>query len=243
VISIYMPAYNTSKLLRATVARIPAAAWEQIYCLHIINDGSSDDTAAIGDALALAYSKIRIHHNSQNCGYGAVVREGIRKCLDDGTDLILCLHADGQYAPEVLPRMLETMEGYNLDLLQGSRLAQRGALAGGMPVYKWAAGYLLCMLENRVFHLRMTDYHSGYLLYRRRFLEASGFEHFSGNFEIDLELIAAAKARGFLVGEVPIPTRYAGEVSHLNPVAYGLRVLGVLGRYLRGYYGRPKLHA
>jgi len=246
MISIFMPAYNVQKYLSNTVERIPNGLWNQISMLHIINDGSADETASAANLLAQQNAKIRHHQFPVNQGYGAVVRFGIAECLRDDSDVIVCLHGDGQYAPELLPQMLETMDGYRLDLLQGSRLGGRGnghgnshgngALAGGMPLYKWLAGQCLCSLENRVFNLRLTDYHSGFLLYRRRYLLKSGFENLKGHFEIDLELIASAKARGFLVGEVAIPTRYAGEVSHLNPFDYGLRVLQVLWRYLRGKY-------
>ena len=237
-----MPAYNTSGLLRDTVKRIPAEIWEQTIHLYVINDGSTDDTGAIADALAQENHKIVVHHQPKNCGYGATVRKGIRTCLDSGADIMVCLHADGQYAPEALPRLFQTMQAGKIDLLQGSRLAQKGALAGGMPLYKWVAGFFLCGLENRILGLSMTDYHSGYLLYRRRFLEVSDYERLQGNFEMDFELIATARARGFLVGEAPIPTRYAGEVSHLNPVAYGFRILAVLWRYIKGYYNPPRVH-
>lgn len=236
MISIFMPAYQAETLVEATVARIPSAFWERIHTLHILNDGSTDKTAVVAARLALANAKIRVNHSAQNCGYGATVRKGLQLCLEDGSETIVCLHADGQYAPELLPQLVDYLLDSRLDIVQGSRLAQAGALAGGMPFYKLVAGRILVAIENKVFGLRLTDYHSGYLLYRRRFVSRVPFAKLQGRFEMDLELICLARARGFLVGEMAIPTRYAGETSHLNPVAYGLRVLAVLWRYKRGFY-------
>jgi hypothetical protein len=93
-------------------------------------------------------------------------------------------------------------------------------------------------LENTAFGLRLSDYHSGYLLYGRRALEQLPFDRLSHSFDFDLEVIASARAAGLRIGEAPIPTRYADEESHLNPVTYGLRVLAVVARYRRGYYHR-----
>ena len=107
-----------------------------------------------------------------------------------------------------------------------------------MPVYKYIAGRILTALENTVFGLGLTDYHSGYLCYSRRAMLAVPFDRLSDSFDFDLEVIACARARGMGVAEIPIPTRYAGEKSNLNPITYGLRVLRVLARYLAGGY-RP----
>lgn len=238
MISLYMPAYQVESLVGQTVKRIPTSFWEQIHTLHIINDGSSDSTWNCLLSLAQENPKIHAVQVARNQGYGATVRQGIALCIQDSCEIIGCLHADGQYAPELLPTMMAYLEEHDLDLLQGSRLARKGAIAGGMPRYKWVFGKLLVAMENVVFRLSLSDYHSGYLLFSRRFLEASGFVQLHGRFEIDLELIATASANGFRIGEYPIPTRYAGEESHLNPVGYGLRVLAVLFRYLRGKYAR-----
>jgi len=150
----------------------------------------------------------------------------------------VCLHGDGQYPPEQIPRFVSTMVGDGFDILQGSRIASGTALSGGMPLYKYIANRSLTFCENIVFGLRMSDYHSGYLMYSRRALDALPFGSLSTSFDFDLEVIASARARGMRVGELAIPTRYADEVSNLNPIGYGLRVLRVMARYLRGRY-RP----
>ncbi len=148
----------------------------------------------------------------------------------------VCLHADGQYAPEEIPNLLCALRERGLDLVQGSRIASGTALSGHMPLHKYLGGGVLTALENVVFRMRMTDYHSGYLCYGRRALDGIPFGKLSDSFDFDLEAIASARARGLKVGEVPVPTHYGGEVSHLNSFTYGLRVLRVMWRYATGRY-------
>ena len=132
------------------------------------------------------------------------------------------------------------MVARQISLLQGSRIASGTALSGGMPLYKYVAGRLLTALENRCFCLDMTDYHSGFLIYDQTCLQALPFHRMSSSFDFDLEAIASALSLGLSVGELPIPTRYADEKSHLKPVAYGIRVPWVLAKFKTGYYGKSE---
>jgi hypothetical protein len=163
------------------------------------------------------------------------MKDGLAAARAHDPELVACIHADGQYAPEALPALIGELSRRGLDLLQGSRIAAGTALQGGMPLYKYVGNALLNRLENYALSLSMTDYHSGYLLYGRRAV-ALPFATLSDSFDFDLEVIASAKAHGLAIGEAPIPTHYGDEVSHLNPVTYGLRVLRVLWNYRRGYY-------
>lgn len=232
-----MPAYNAASTLGDVVRRIPPDAWRIIDAVFVVNDGSADETAAVATRLAEQFPKLRLHSFPQNKGYGEAVRQGMRLCFDTGTDYIACLHSDGQYPPEQLYPFVQHMRENGIDVLQGSRHKQHGgALAGGMPLYKYVAGKVLTALENTVFGLRMTDYHSGFLVYSRRAIATVPIDRLSGYFDFDLEFIAWARSKGLVIDELAIPTRYAGEVSHLNPVWYGLRALGVMGKYLTGRY-------
>ena len=232
-----MPAYRAAAHLAPTVERIPGEVRTRTRVLWIIDDGSGDGTGAEADRLAGERPEIRVHRFPENRGYGAAVLEGLRRVRAEGVERAVCLHADGQYAPESIPALLAALEG-GLDLVQGSRHAGGGAREGGMPLYKRVAGRALVALENAAFGLRMTDYHSGMIAYGRRALDRIPFGRLSGSFDFDLEAIACARAAGLAVGEVPIPTRYADEVSHLNPVGYGLRCLRVVWRYRTGRYRR-----
>jgi len=235
---VFVPAYNAARHLEGVIERIPAAAWDMLRVVWIVNDGSTDATAEVAGRLGRSGRPVREWRFERNQGYGAVARKGLALCQTDGCDVAVCLHGDGQYPSEDLPRFVSAVREQGWDILQGSRIASGTALAGGMPLYKYLAGRALTALENAVFGLRMSDYHSGFLAYSRKAMETLPFERFSGSFDFDLEVIASARARGLNVGELPIPTRYADEVSHLNPLKYGMSVLGVMGRYLAGRY-RP----
>jgi glycosyltransferase involved in cell wall biosynthesis len=236
-LGIFIPAYNAAATLPGVVARIPKDLWADIGTVTVIDDGSRDGTAAAAERLRAEYPKLRLHRFERNQGYGMAVRRGLGFCRESGCEYSACLHADGQYPPEKLVQFLAHMRRHRVDVLQGSRHKDGTARAGGMPVYKIAAGKALTWMENRCFGLTMTDYHSGFLMYSQRALRTIPFERLSLYFDFDLEVIATARALGLRIDELPIPTRYAGEKSYLNPVWYGLRVLRVMGRYRLGRYG------
>jgi glycosyltransferase involved in cell wall biosynthesis len=235
-ISVVIPAYNAGRTLTGVIERIPADLFAKLDRIWIVNDGSLDDTAEQADSLAVLHQVVRVIHLERNRGYGGAMKRALDAALENGIEAVACLHADGQYAPESLPELLEVRDRRNLDILQGSRLAQGTALSGGMPLYKYVAGQALVLIENMVFDLGLTDYHSGYMIYGRRALKQIPYNRLSDGFEFDLEMIASARARGLAVGEWPIPTRYADERSYLNPVGYGIKVLSVLWGYRRGKY-------
>jgi glycosyltransferase involved in cell wall biosynthesis len=236
IVSVFIPAYNAASRIRSVIDRIPPPLWRSLKTLWIINDGSTDGTDAVIEALSRRHEAIHPVHWAKNRGYGAAVQQGLSLCRNDGCDYAACVHADGQYPPEAVPEFVATMRSRHIDLMQGSRIASGTALSGGMPLYKYVAGRFLTALENAAFGLRLSDYHSGFLVYSRRCLETLPFSRLRGSFDFDLEAIAAARARGLAIGELPIPTRYAGEVSYLNPITYGCRVLWVLAKFLAGYY-------
>jgi glycosyltransferase involved in cell wall biosynthesis len=241
---VVVPAYNAARHLPGVIARLGAAALPGLDRVVIVDDGSRDDTAAVARALAVGGGDatrrlaLEVIVRPRNGGYGAAMKDGLAFARARGADCAASVHADGQYSPEVLPELLAVLERRGLDLLQGSRVAGGGALAGGMPRYKYAGNWLLNRLERQVFALPLTDFHSGYLVYGARALADVPFDRLSDSFDFDLQVIAAARARGLVVGEAPIPTHYGDEISHLNPLTYGLRVLRVMWRYRRGDYAR-----
>jgi glycosyltransferase involved in cell wall biosynthesis len=232
---IVMPAYNAGRHLGPVLGRLDEVARSEQLQVIVVNDGSSDDTAARVAAFRPARFGLSVVNRARNGGYGAAMKDGLAAASAHAPERVACIHADGQYSPEALPGLLRAMQQRGLDLLQGSRIASGTARSGGMPLYKRAGNALLNQLENRTFGLSMTDYHSGYLLYGRRAL-ALPFGELSNSFDFDLEVIASARAHGLLIGEAPIPTHYGDEVSHLNPLTYGLRVFRVMWNYRRGRY-------
>ncbi len=235
-VSVFIPAYNAARFIGSVIDRFPPRLWRRVKNVWIINDGSADRTEAVIESLALKNEAIHPVSFIKNRGYGAAVRQGLSLCKDDGCDYAACVHADGQYPPEAVLEGVETMELRGIDIMQGSRIASGAALSGGMPLYKYVAGRCLTAIENKVFGLRMSDYHSGFLLYSRKALTTLPFHRLSESFDFDIEVIAAAKAMGLSISELSIPARYAGEESHLKPIPYGFRVLGVCTKYALGYY-------
>ena len=248
---IFVPAYNVEKTLAKVLFKIDDSVLARSHVL-VIDDGSRDGTAqaferfvsenaeraenaaenALGDARDLS-SHFEYLKFEQNSGYGAVVKKGIAEGLASGAAYIACLHGDGQYPAEKLREFFAEMKNRNLDLLQGSRHAVAGeAKRGGMPLYKRLGGAFLTALENLAFRVKLTDRHSGFIVYSSRFLKTVDLSRLSASFDIDLELISVADARHFAIAELPIPTRYDGEKSNLNVVTYGLRVLRQVWRRL-----------
>jgi glycosyltransferase involved in cell wall biosynthesis len=237
-ISIVMPAYNAAAHLRDVCRRIPRELLDTIGYLYIVNDGSVDATGEVIDEFARENEKIKPIHFQTNSGYGAAVKEGLSYCKNDFCDVAVCLHADGQYPPESILNAVSVMRSGTIDILQGSRIASGTALSGGMPLYKFIANRSLTLLENIVFGLCMTDYHSGMIFYSRKALDILPFDRFSKSFDFDVEVIACARAQGLSIGEFPIPTHYGDEISHVRSIRYGMSVLHMLVKYLSGKYKR-----
>ncbi|HXI55322.1 MAG TPA: glycosyltransferase family 2 protein [Polyangia bacterium] len=235
-IVVVIPAYNAGRHLPKVVQRVTDVGLPALERIVVVNDGSTDDTRAVVGALPAGNCPIELVDRPRNGGYGAAMKDGLAQAQKSDPEIVACVHADGQYSPEALPMLIETLRARRLDLLQGSRIASGTARTGGMPLYKIAANAVLNRIENATLGLAMTDYHSGYLLYGRRTLTAIPFGRLSDSFDFDLEVIAAARARGLAVAEAPVPTHYGDEVSHLNPITYGLRVLRVMWNYRRGRY-------
>ena len=235
-ISIVMPAYNAEAHIEAVFERISSQLWRAVGHVWAVNDGSIDATGKIFDALAGKNAKIRPMHFDKNRGYGAALKKGLSLCRDDGCEIAVCLHADGQYAPEIIPDAVRAMRLRSLDIMQGSRIASKTALSGGMPLYKFLANRALPFFENRILRLSLTDYHSGMLFYSRQALKTLPFETFSDSFDFDVEVIASARARGLMIGEIPVPTHYGAEISHVRSIPYGIRVLDIMRKYAMGRY-------
>ena len=227
---IFVPAYNVESTLCEVLSKIDESVLDRAHVL-VIDDGSRDGTAQAFERFmsenALDFkSHFEYFKFEQNSGYGAVVKKGLAEGLASGAAFVACLHGDGQYPAEKLGEFFAEMENRNLDLLQGSRHAVAGgAKRGGMPLYKRIGGAFLTALENLAFRVKLTDRHSGFIVYSSRFLKTVDLNRLSTSFDIDLELISIADASRFAVAELPIPTRYAGEKSNLNVVTYSMRVL------------------
>lgn len=234
-IIVVMPAYNASKTIESVFKRIPKTTIKRISKFIVVNDGSSDGTGKILDKLSKIY-KIKVIVHQTNRGYGAAQKTGFREALNEGTDIAVLLHSDGQYSPEIMDKLLLPLEQDKADVVQGSRILGKGAIKGGMPIYKFVGNRLLTFIENIAYGMSMAEYHSGYMLYSRKALQAVPFERLSDKFHFDGEMLIVANNKGLRIKEVPIPTRYSKEKSHLKPISYGIEIMKTILNYWKGKY-------
>ncbi len=236
-LAIVVPAYNAGKTIERVFERIPSAVRPQIVNYVVVNDGSTDDTAEVLTRLQQRYPDVITLHHEVNQGYGAAEKTLLRWAVKTDADVVALLHADGQYAPEELPKLLEPFASEAADIVQGSRMMEgRAALRGGMPRYKYVPNRGLTAIENMAFGLRMAEYHSGYMLYAKSALQEIPFEKLSDAFCFDQEMLIMAKVKGLKIVQRPIPTHYGDEISHLKPIRYGLHVLSLVWAYKKGHY-------
>ncbi|MGE5236163.1 MAG: glycosyltransferase family 2 protein [Acidobacteriota bacterium] len=224
---VVMPAYNAAKTLRMTYAELPR---DVVDLVILVDDGSSDETAAIARELGL---ELFIH--DRNYGYGANQKTCYREALRAGADIVVMVHPDYQYDPTLLPELVRPIAQGEADVVLGSRLLGTDPRKQGMPWWKYLANRFLTGVENRVFGLRLAEYHTGYRAYRREALESVNLELNSDSFVFDQEIITQFVALGLRIAEVPVPTRYfaaASSASFLQSSRYGLSILWLLARFL-----------
>ena len=231
-----MPAFDAARVLPLTLERLGRAALPG-QVLILVDDGSRDQTipaarqAAAGQGLALDVISHQV-----NRGYGASQKTGLRRSLELGCRYHILLHADGQYEPSEMPRLLGPLREGRAEVVLGSRIVSGRALAEGMPWLRYAGNRLITGVENAVFGLRFAEYHSGYMAYSSRALRAIAFETLTDRFHFDGEMLMCAGKLGLAVAEVPIATHYGPESSSLAPLPYLREIAGILRRYLRGGY-------
>lgn len=235
-VCVVVPAYGAEHVLEKTVCRIPDKVSGVPVIVVIVNDASRDATGSVADRVAAARENTRVVHHPENRGYGGAQKTGLQTGLDLGCDFFAVVHADGQYPPEKLPGLLEPLLEGTAELVQGSRMLAGGAREGGMPAGRYWANRSLTFLENRLFGTRLAEFHSGYMLYARSFLERVPFQSLANNFTFDAEMIVIGRQAGVTCHEVAIPTRYDGESTSLKPFPYVASVFRMMSLHLRGHY-------
>lgn len=232
---IVMPAYNAEKTIKNVFEMISPDAMSCISEFIIVDDGSTDSTIKIVDELKKKHN-IKLLKHKQNIGYGGAQKTGFKQALKDNADIMVLLHADGQYDPNLIPKLIAPLEKGEADIVQGSRILGGGALDGGMPFYKYIGNRFLTLLENLAYGMNLAEYHSGYMLYSKKALTTIPFEKLSNTFHYDGEMLLMAGKKKLKILELPIPTHYADEKSHLNPITYGIDVLKIILKNFMGKY-------
>ena len=224
---IVLPAYRAARTLKDVIGQIPVGHADRIL---LVDDASHDATVSV--AVALQLDVIR---HEKNLGYGGNQKTCYRTALEMGADVVVMLHPDGQYDPSVIPALCRVIEEDRADIVLGSRWLGINPAHAGMPWWKRAGNRGLTWTENRVLGLELSEFHTGYRAYSRRFLESIPFQENSNDFVFDSQVLIQAAAFGFRFGEVPAVGRYFEDMSSISfrvSVVYGLQTLGALGRYI-----------
>jgi glycosyltransferase involved in cell wall biosynthesis len=219
-VAVVLPAYNAAKTLRHTVAEIPR---DIVDDLILIDDASVDDTVAIARELGL-YTIV----HDKNRGYGGNQKSCYTAALERGADIVIMLHPDYQYSPRLITAMTGMIGSGHYDAVFASRILGRGALQGGMPLYKYFANRVLTAFQNLLMRQKLSEYHTGYRAWHRRVLETLPLMNCSDDFVFDNQMVAQATWHGFQIGEISCPTKYFAEASSINfrrSCVYGLGVL------------------
>ncbi|HEY7912930.1 MAG TPA: bifunctional glycosyltransferase/class I SAM-dependent methyltransferase [Blastocatellia bacterium] len=233
-IGIFVIAYNAVHKLDWTLDRIPRDVWDKVEEVFLFDDCSTDNTyyAALGYKHVKGLEKLTIHRNPKNLRYGGNQKAGYQYALARGFDIVVMLHADGQYAPEVLNNLLEPLEKDEADMVFGSRMAEGGdPRAGGMPLYKFVGNKILTWLENRIVGMDLSEFHSGYRLYSCHALEKVPFLLNSNEWHFDTDILIQFHDAGLRIAERPIPTYYGDEICYVNGIGYAFNCIKSAVRY------------
>lgn len=239
-VCVVMPAYNAAKTLERTVAEIDRGLVDRIL---VVDDASRDETAEVARRLGL-----ELHVHPRNRGYGGNQKTCYAAALAGGEQIVVMLHPDYQYTPRLLPAMAAMLASGHYDVVLGSRILGKGALTGGMPLYKYVANRVLTLAENWLLGQKLSEYHTGYRAFRRPVLERLALEENSDDFLFDNQMLVQCFAAGFRVGELSCPTKYFEEASSIGlgrSLRYGFGVLWVslLGALYRCGLARPRFLA
>ena len=232
-LAIYIPAYNAERFIGEVLRRIPADVLARTAEIVVVDNASTDRTSAVAEqaALELGLDGFTLIRNQANVGYGGSQKVAYAHCIARGHSVVVMLHADAQYAPELLNAITGPVERGEADMCFGSRLAG-DALAGNMPLHRYLGNKFLTGIANFVLGWRLTEFHSGYRAYRCDALARLPLERNAGYYHFDVEILIQCRVFGLRVVEVPIPTHYGDEENHLNVWRTGLSILAILGEYV-----------
>ena len=204
-----MPAYNASKTIEMTLKEIPQPIVDEVI---LVDDASKDDTSEVAKNLGIDH--VIKHEN--NKGYGGNQKTCYNKAIEIGADIVVMVHPDYQYTPKLIEAMVSIIGNDLYDVVLASRILGKGALKGGMPIYKYIANRILTFSQNLIMNQKLSEYHTGYRAFSRTAIEKISYNKNSDDFVFDNQMIAQLFYNGFDCAEVTCPTKYFEEASSIN---------------------------
>lgn len=234
-IGVLIVAYNAVTTLTKVFKRIPQDVWENVEEVVVFDDNSQDDTyeLAVGYKFLSKVKHLNVYKNPENLGYGGNQKLGYQYFISKGFDIVVLLHGDGQYAPEIIADLYQPLVRGEADAVFGSRMMKDygGPLKGGMPLYKYVGNRILTSFENTALGMNLTEFHSGYRAYSLAALKQIDFSKMTDDFHFDTEIIIKLHHQNFRIKEVPIPTYYGNEICYVNGMKYAKDVFRSVIRY------------
>jgi glycosyltransferase involved in cell wall biosynthesis len=218
---VVMPAYRAALTLERTYREIPLDLVDDII---LVDDASPDNTVEVARNLGIRH----VIRHDKNKGYGGNQKTCYAKAVELGADIVVMLHPDYQYTPLLLPAMISIIGNGLYPVVFASRILGKGALKGGMPMYKYVANRFLTLTQNVLMNQKLSEYHTGYRAFSGEVLRSLDFTHNSDDFIFDNEMIAQIFYKGYEIGEVTCPTKYFDEASSINFRRSSIYGLGVL---------------
>jgi glycosyltransferase involved in cell wall biosynthesis len=227
-ITVVLPAYNAESTLEMTFNEIPFDIVDEVI---LVDDSSSDNTVQKANSLGIKH----IVKHIRNKGYGGNQKSCYNKALELNSDIIVMLHPDYQYTPKLIHSICYLIANDVYEVVLGSRILGKGALKGGMPIYKYMANRFLTLFQNIVMNQKLSEYHTGYRAFSKRVLETINYNINSDDFVFDNQMLAQIFYAGFEIAEITCPTKYFEEASSINirrSITYGFGVVKVSFQYL-----------
>ena len=233
-ILVFIPAYNVENYIFLLFKQIPKTIFKKnkIQFL-IINDNSSDNTKKEINRIKKYFNyKIFVHNLKKNIGYGDVQKRAFNFSIKKNFDYVIMLHGDGQYTPKVLPKFIKFLCENKHGAVFGSRMLNyKSALKGGMPYYKFIGNIFLTAIQNLILSSKISEFHSGYRSYDIKSLKKVNYKNNTNSFHFDTQITIRFLLKNIKILEIPIPTIYGNQISHLKSIPYGLNILFTTIRY------------
>ena len=225
-IAVYIPAFNAAVTLPEVFARMPEKLKAFAGVVLVVDNASDDRTSEVTrmEARMQNIKNLVLIENPKNLGYGGSQKIGYQYVIKEGFSWVIMIHGDAQYSPGHALMLLEKASEGGFDLLFGSRI-QGNPLSGGMPVHRFIGNRVLTELQNVLLRTRISEFHSGYRVYKTSSLKRINISSLSSDYHFDTEIMICMIDMKMKIGEVPIPTKYGSEKNYVNIWNYGIAVL------------------